>query len=199
MGHKAFTGSSGSGKTQRLKELIRSEKDDFKIIFDSFGEYQSDIQELIADGYMIAEESFLQPSNTPFKEQLERALNVNIENNKVLHIVTNDLDNGFEAASLKSFFHKIEQEMQEPGKKIRIYIDSNISVLNNLTQGVMAVGRSYDCVIRAAFQTHKEIDGFILNNIETEVRSASGDFHKVLVYNKNEEPSFKEEYHGTYK
>lgn len=60
----------------------------------------------------------------------------------------------------------------------------------------MAVGRSYDCVIRAAFQTHKEIDEFILNNIETEVRSASG---KVLVYNKNEEPPFKEEYHGTYK
>ncbi|ASK26313.1 hypothetical protein ABC970_22060 [Bacillus licheniformis] len=196
MGHKAFTGSSGSGKTHRLKELIRSEKDDFKIIFDSFGEYQSDIQELITDGYTIAEESFLQPSNTPFKEQLERALNVKIENYKVLHIVTNDLNNGFEAASLKFFFHKIEQEMQDPGKKIRIYIDSNISVLNNLTKGIMAVGRSYDCVIRAAFQTHKEIDEFILNNIETEVRSASG---KVLVYNKNEEPPFKEEYHGTYK
>ena len=63
--HKAFIGR-GVGKTFEMKRLLHSEKDDFKVVIDRYNEYREDIQLLSENGYLIAEESCMKPSNNPF-------------------------------------------------------------------------------------------------------------------------------------
>ncbi|MCY7967805.1 hypothetical protein MOB49_11955 [Bacillus haynesii] len=164
LNHQAFIGECGTGKTYEMKRLLHSEQDDFKIIIDPANEYQEDIQRLSENGYLIAEESFLKPSNTPFSVQLQKASETILDRQKVLHIVTNESENGFDSDAAKAFFEKIEKEIQNRDKKVRIYIDSHTSILNSLTPGIYAVGVGYNCLVYTAFQNKSEIESEILSN-----------------------------------
>ncbi|AYK68289.1 hypothetical protein ABS751_10335 [Bacillus subtilis] len=164
--HQAFIGINGFGKTFQMKGYLHTETDDFKVIFDPYNEYQEDIQILHDKGYLIADESFSEPSNIPFSVQLNKALETSLDRKKVLHIVTNESENGFDEAAIKAFFEKIEKETHNTDKKISIYIDAHTSIINSLTPGIYAAGRSGNCLVYIAVQNKDEIKNEILANFK---------------------------------
>ncbi|MFU2203083.1 hypothetical protein [Bacillus subtilis] len=162
--HQAFIGITGFGKTFQIKRYLHTETDDFKVIFDPYNEYQEDIKILHDKGYLIADESLSEPSNIPFSVQLNKALETTLDRKKVLHIVTNESENGFDDAAIKAFFEKIEKEIHNTDKKIRIYIDAHASIINSLTPGIYATGRGGNCLVYIALQNKDEIKNEILAN-----------------------------------